>query len=135
MKTNPHTRLELGDNNSETQNSRDPRRGCCWEGKYFFDAFKAIIVRQMFMIHVILAIWRVTVVTSEMYWLFCTSLVTLLIETGVILLKRRGQEWSWYVGSILKNLDTADSVQLDPPISTGFGSSYDYIPLYIADSA
>ena len=90
MKTNLQA-----DTSSQGKASQDPREGCCWEGKYFFDAFKAILVRQMFIVHAILAVWRVTTVTNTIYWLLCVSLVLLLVETGVILLKRRGQEWSW----------------------------------------
>ena len=37
----------------------DPRETCCWNGKYFFDALKAIITRMLFALHAMLAIWQV----------------------------------------------------------------------------
>ena len=76
---------------------KDPRDGCCWEGQHFFDAFKAIFTRLLFSLHAILAIWQVTRLVGRRYWWLSVSYAGLLIETFVVLLKRRGQEWRWWV--------------------------------------
>jgi hypothetical protein len=79
----------------DTRQSADRRQGCCWDGKYFFDALKAIVTRLMFLAHALLAVWRLVQTTGNVFWLFAVSYVGLLVETVVILFKRRGQEWSW----------------------------------------
>lgn len=80
---------------NQTRHKSNPRQQCCWEGQYFFDALKAIGTRIIFLAHAFLAVWRVTLVSHLGYWLFSLSFIGMLVETIVILLKRRGQEWSW----------------------------------------
>jgi hypothetical protein len=71
------------------------RSKCCWNGKYFFDALKATVTRQLFLFHAILGVWQVTLVTTPYYWLMALTFLGLIIETLVVLCKRRGQEWNW----------------------------------------
>ena len=61
---------------------------------------QAIFTRLIFSLHALLAIWQVTRVTNSRYWLLVIAYSGLLVETFVVLLKRRGQEWRWFQFSI-----------------------------------
>ena len=61
-----------------------------------FVIIRAIVVRLIFAIHGMTAIWRVYMVTGNAkYWLMCFALVGLLGETIFTILKKSGQEWKW----------------------------------------
>jgi len=65
--------------------------------EYFSVApLKAIIVRLVFAVHSLVSIYRVVeAYQNPYYWLLLISLVGLLIETVITLVKRAGKEWTW----------------------------------------
>ena len=71
------------------------RRVFCSGGTTFTDALKAMVARQLFTLHAALAIWRVTIVAGQIYWLLVLMYLMLLGETALVLIKRRGKEWNW----------------------------------------
>ena len=68
---------------------------CCFGGKKFFDALKCIVVRQMFLLHALLTVWRVTVVKSDVYWALGVSFILMIVESFIVLGIRRAKEWKW----------------------------------------
>ena len=65
--------------------------GCC-------SVLKAIFTRLLFAIHSVTAVFLVTrLMKSIHYWLLCSALLGLFIEMLITLIKRKGQEWKWYV--------------------------------------
>lgn len=74
---------------------------CCIGGKAFFDALKAMITRLLFILHSLIAIWRVTITTGQLYWLMCIVFSLLIVETGIVLFIRRGHEWKWFTPCLL----------------------------------
>ena len=77
----------------EPDYSDEKKEGCCQNA--CVNAIKAMITRALFLLHSLMAIWRVTVVTAAMYWLLTLSFVGLLTETIVVIISRKGQEWRW----------------------------------------
>jgi hypothetical protein len=62
----------------------------------WFIVMRAIIVRVVFALHGLIAIWLLTAVThNTTYWYMATALTGLLFETLVTLYMKRGQEWKW----------------------------------------
>lgn len=62
----------------------------------WFIVTRAIMVRCMFALHVLLAIWLLAVVTDDSnYWYVIVSLSGLVLETIVTLKVKKGQEWKW----------------------------------------
>ena len=53
------------------------------------------LFRQLFLVHSMVAIYRVTYVLDESYWYLAFTLLGLIIETVVVLIYRRGREWNW----------------------------------------
>ena len=63
-----------------------------------FAVTKACVTRIAFAVHSFLVVWRVTDVTGKWtHWFLLTSNVLLLIELLYTCIKRRGQEWKWFV--------------------------------------
>ncbi|XP_006813274.1 transmembrane protein 26-like [Saccoglossus kowalevskii] len=63
---------------------------------------KACIVRLLFAVHGILAIWRVADVKHDpSYWCLLVSLMGLVCETTLTLKLRHGEEWKWFCPSVL----------------------------------
>ena len=57
---------------------------------------KAVIVRLTFVIHSLVAVYRVVAAyENELFWLLSLLLIGLLIETVITLVKRSGKEWTW----------------------------------------
>jgi hypothetical protein len=56
---------------------------------------KALLTRMLFGGHAVVTIWRTTIVLGRMYWILASGLGLLLLETGVCVIRRRGQEWKW----------------------------------------
>ena len=77
------------------QTSKDPRDGCCWQGEAFVNALKAMITRQMFLLHAMVVLWRATEVKGDLFWLFAIPYLALIIEAMIVLLYRRAKEWKW----------------------------------------
>ncbi len=74
---------------------KDPRERCCWEGQAFVDALKAMVTRQMFLLHALVVLWRTTEVAGDIYWLLTLPYTALIVEALVVLLYRRAKEWKW----------------------------------------
>lgn len=54
------------------------------------------MVRAMFALHGMLAIWLLTVITDDnTNWYIIGSLSGLLLETILTLKMKKGQEWKW----------------------------------------
>lgn len=73
----------------------DPRSGCCWRGEHFLNALKAMITRQLFLLHSLLVTWRATLVAGGIFWLLGIMLLGQVVETLLVLILRRGVEWMW----------------------------------------
>jgi len=64
----------------------------------WFIVTRAILVRTLFALHGVIAIWLLSVVTGDATsWYMATSLTGLMFEAAVTLFRKRGQEWKWYV--------------------------------------
>ena len=65
--------------------------------EYFsLSPLKAILVRLVFAVHSLVTIYRVVeAYQNTYYWLLLISLLGLLIETVITLVKRAGKEWTW----------------------------------------
>ncbi|XP_031558590.1 uncharacterized protein LOC116295034 [Actinia tenebrosa] len=69
--------------------------------------FKAISTRLLFVGHALLAIYMVTVISNDSkMWHLAWILVTLLIETIIAIIYRKGDECKWVSGSIICYLAT-----------------------------
>ncbi|XP_013393298.1 transmembrane protein 26-like [Lingula anatina] len=68
-----------------------------------FAAFVAVATRLIFACHSLVAIWRVTQIRPEgdYWWLLASSLGLLLLETLIIVAKKKGEEWKGYCPSFL----------------------------------
>ena len=59
---------------------------------------KACATRTAFAAHSFLVVWRVTDVTGNwIHWFLLTANILLLMELLYTCIKRRGQEWKWFV--------------------------------------
>ena len=62
----------------------------------WFIVTRALLVRTLFAIHGLVAIWRVHIVSADSrFWYISLALVGLSAETMVTLYKKRGNEWKW----------------------------------------
>ena len=62
----------------------------------WFIVARAIVVRLVFALHGVLAIWHLTVVKGNTtHWGMTAALTGLLLETAVTLYVKRGEEWKW----------------------------------------
>ncbi|ELU06154.1 hypothetical protein CAPTEDRAFT_23383, partial [Capitella teleta] len=62
---------------------------------------RAILVRVLFAIHGLVAVWRLHSVTGDgTYWYITLALVGLCAETMVTLYKKMGNEWKWFCPSV-----------------------------------
>ncbi|XP_023932054.1 transmembrane protein 26-like [Lingula anatina] len=60
----------------------------------------AVVIRLMFVLHTFISVWRVTDVLQEsLYWLMLVSLIALVVEALVTVIKRKGEEWKWFCPS------------------------------------
>ncbi|XP_074655731.1 transmembrane protein 26-like [Tubulanus polymorphus] len=67
-----------------------------------FTVIRALLVRILFALHGVLAIWRLNVAAKDIrYWYLSLAIGGLFIETLVTLCKKRGQEWKWFCPSVL----------------------------------
>ena len=65
---------------------------------------KAVITRTAFAAHSLLVVWRVTDVTGNWHhWFLLMGNVLLLAELLYTCIKRKGQEWKWYVSIKSRN--------------------------------
>lgn len=63
-------------------------------GKYRH--FRAILIRIVFVLHSIIAIWLVVQIKNDnWYWYLLTPIFFLILETVVTLTLRKNLEWSW----------------------------------------
>lgn len=81
-------------NEQDASERHDPRNKCCWNGGRFFDALKAIVTRQLFLLHALLAIWRVTLAMHTLYWLLCCLFFMMICETFMVLIINHAKEWN-----------------------------------------
>ncbi|XP_063410204.1 transmembrane protein 26-like [Mytilus edulis] len=62
---------------------------------------RALLVRILFSIHGMIAIWRLYMVIGQIWcWYLSAALLGLFIETIVTLVKKRGKEWKWFCPSV-----------------------------------
>lgn len=61
----------------------------------FFDFFKAMISRIIYILHALLIVWRVTVVLGLYFWAFNIILLGIIAEALYVFIKREGKEWTW----------------------------------------
>ena len=62
----------------------------------WFIVSRAILVRLMFALHGLMAVWYLTSLTGQPYfWYLTIALLGLLIETIATIWKNRGNEWKW----------------------------------------
>ena len=62
----------------------------------WFIITRAIMVRTMFALHGLIAIWLLAVVTKDATsWYMIAALTGLILETALTMYRKRGQEWKW----------------------------------------
>ena len=62
----------------------------------WFILSRAILVRLIFALHGLLAIWLLSTIKGDAtYWYIAGSLTGLIVETGVTIYRNKGQEWKW----------------------------------------
>ena len=81
---------------------RDPRTRCCFGGKVFVDALKALISRMLLICHSLLVIWRAQLVTGQALWALSVISLLLLVESVTLLIHRSGKDWKWFVWQFKK---------------------------------
>lgn len=54
-----------------------------------------LLTRLMYLAHAFITVWRVTEVIGYWYWTVALWLISLFIETGIVVFKRGGKEWKW----------------------------------------
>lgn len=58
-------------------------------------AAKVVITRVLYLLHVLFTIWRVTEVLGNIFWVMAAMTLTFLIDTVVVIVWRKGKEWTW----------------------------------------
>ncbi len=91
----PPSRESTNSKDDEESGTNDPRSQCCWRGGVFFNAIKAMVTRQMFLLHAILVVWRAASVGGAKYWILLVFSVGQIAEAMVVLILRQGHEWKW----------------------------------------
>ena len=61
----------------------------------FINSLKVLLTRLMYLAHAFITVWRVTEVIGYWYWTVALWLISLFIETGIVVFKRGGKEWKW----------------------------------------
>ena len=76
--------------------------------------YSFFVCRQLFLMHSMVAIYRVTYVLDERYWYLAFTLLGIITETVIVLIYRRGREWNWWVISRFKQTDNSKTISIDP---------------------
>ena len=58
-------------------------------------ALLIVISRLLYTLHVLLTIWRVTAVLGTNFWYMACWIMTFLVESIVVIVFRKGKEWTW----------------------------------------
>ena len=60
-----------------------------------YKVFMLMISKLMFAVHLLLTIWRLTVLFGDLFWIISVGILAFLIDIVFVVAVRNGKEWTW----------------------------------------
>lgn len=66
-----------------------------WVPENLMKVLMVLSSRLLYILHIVISIWRVTTVLSNIFWLLSVGILIFFVDVIFVLVRRKGKEWTW----------------------------------------